>query len=385
MNNSPSQPQDPLGRISSAGVSVWLDDLSRSALTDGSLAALIRDRHVVGVTTNPTIFAGAVSAGDAYDAQLATLSGSGADTEAAVLALTTDDVRQACDLFTDVHTATGGRDGRVSIEVDPRLAHHTEETVQAASLLWQTVDRPNLMVKIPATPEGLPAITEAIAAGLSVNVTLIFSLDRYRAVAQAYVDGLERAQRAGIDLATIRSVASIFLSRIDAKVDAALEEIGTEEAAGLRGRAAIAGARLAYGVYEEIIASPRFADLAAAGAHPQRLLWASTGTKDPDYPDTMYVDELVTADVVNTMPRATLEAVADHSGATGVDQVRGTQAEAQAVLDGVQRLGVDYEGILADLETDGVTKFEQSWTELLQRVTEGLTEARSTGTGQGQR
>ena len=385
MNNSPAQGQDPLGRISSAGVSVWLDDLSRSALTDGSLAGLIRDRHVVGVTTNPTIFAGAVSAGDAYDAQLATLASSGADTEAAVLALTTDDVRNACDLFTDVHAATGGRDGRVSIEVDPRLAHQTEETVQAASLLWQTVDRPNLMVKIPATPEGLPAITEAVAAGLSVNVTLIFSLDRYRAVAQAYIDGLERAQRAGIDLSTIRSVASIFLSRIDAKVDAALEEIGTQEASGLRGRAAIAGARLAYGVYEEIIASPRFADLAAAGAHPQRLLWASTGTKDPDYPDTMYVDELVTADVVSTMPRDTLEAVADHSAATGADRVRGTQAEAQAVLDHLQRLGVDYEGILADLETDGVTKFENSWTELLQRVSEGLTEAAATGTGQGQR
>lgn len=372
MSTTPSPATDPLGRISAAGVSVWLDDLSRTALDDGTLAGLRTDRHVVGVTTNPTIFAAAVSEGDAYDAQLAELAADGADTEAAVLALTTDDVRRACDQFSDTYTATGGKDGRVSIEVDPRLAHQTSETVEEARRLWATVDRPNLMVKIPATAEGLPAITAAIGAGISVNVTLIFSLDRYRAVAQAYVDGLERAAQAGIDLSTIRSVASVFLSRIDAKVDAALDDIGTEDALALRGRAAIAGARLAYEVYEETFRSPRFAELVAVGAHPQRPLWASTGTKDPDYPDTMYVDELVTTDVVNTMPRATLEAVADHSPATGEDMVRCSYTEARAVLEQVQRLGVDYDDILTDLETDGVAKFEQSWTELLERVAEGL-------------
>lgn len=383
MSTTPSPATDPLGRISAAGVSVWLDDLSRTALDDGTLAALLGDRHVVGVTTNPTIFAAAVSEGDAYDAQLAELVAAGADTEAAVLALTTDDVRRACDLFTDTYTSTGGKDGRVSIEVDPRLAHQTAETVEEARTLWSTVDRPNLMVKIPATAEGLPAITAAIAAGISVNVTLIFSLDRYRAVATAYVDGLERAAQAGIDLSTIRSVASIFLSRIDAKVDAALDEIGTEDAKALRGRAAIAGARLAYEVYEETFRSPRFAELVAAGAHPQRPLWASTGTKDPDYPDTMYVDELVTTDVVNTMPRATLEAVADHSPATGEDMVRGTYAEARAVLEQVQRLGVDYDGILAELESDGVAKFAQSWAELLDRVAEGLRKAAGSDSSSG--
>ncbi|HLS24815.1 MAG TPA: transaldolase [Beutenbergiaceae bacterium] len=358
----------PLARISEAGVSVWLDDLSRDALQDGSLARLIDTRHVVGVTTNPTIFAGAVSRGDAYQDQLEQLAAAGAGTESAVLALTTDDVRAACDLFADVYERTGGRDGRVSIEVDPRLAHDTDATVEAARLLWRTVDRPNAMIKIPATVEGLPAITAAIAEGISVNVTLIFSLDRYRAVAQAYLDGLERAQQAGVDLGAIRSVASIFLSRIDTKVDAALDDIGTDQARAVRGRTAVAGARLAYQVFQEIFTSPRFEELAGAGAHVQRPLWASTGTKDPAYPDTMYVDELVTADVVNTMPAATLAAVADHSPATGADTAQGRYEEAQAVIDEVLRLGVDYEQILADLEAAGVESFIASWEELLETV-----------------
>ena len=358
----------PLARISEAGVSVWLDDLSRNALQDGSLARMIETHHVVGVTTNPTIFAGAVSDGEAYQAQLAALAASGADVESAVLALTTDDVRSACDLFAGVYQRTGGQDGRVSIEVDPRLAHDTEATIEAARLLWRTVDRPNLMIKIPATVEGLPAITAAIGEGISVNVTLIFSLDRYRAVAQAYLDGLEQAQGAGLDLGSIRSVASIFLSRIDTKVDAALDEIGTDQARAVRGRTAIAGARLAYQVFQEIFSSPRFEALAQAGAHVQRPLWASTGTKDPAYPDTMYVDELVTADVVNTMPAATLAAVADHSPATGADTVQDRYAEAQDVVDEVLRLGVHYEEILTDLETAGVESFIASWEELLATV-----------------
>lgn len=368
-------PDSALSRISSAGVSVWLDDLSRSALRDGSLANLIDTRHVVGVTTNPTIFAAAVSRGAAYDAQLAELAAAGADAEAAVLALTTDDVRAACDLFADVAERSDGKDGRVSIEVDPRRAHDTDGTIEAAQSLWQTVDRPNAMIKIPATPQGLPAITAAIGAGISVNVTLIFSLDRYRAVAQAYLDGLEQAQDAGIDLSTIRSVASVFLSRIDSKVDAALDELGTDDAAAVRGRAAVAGARLSYQVFEEIFSSPRFTALAEAGAHRQRPLWASTGTKDPAYPDTMYVDELVTADVVNTMPAATLEAVADHSGADGTDTVAGTYDDARAVIDELQRQGVHYDRILDDLEAAGVQSFVTSWEELLGTVDAGLQQA----------
>lgn len=368
-----------LQRISDAGVSVWLDDLSRDALTSGGLARLVAERNVVGVTTNPTIFAKALSEGTAYDAQLAELAASGADLDQAVLTLTTDDVRDACDLFAETFRATNGQDGRVSIEVDPRLARDTEGTIEAAHKLWNTVDRPNLCVKIPATLEGLPAITAATAAGISVNVTLIFSLDRYRAVTQAYVDGLEKAHQAGIDLTTIRSVASVFLSRIDAKVDDALDQIGSEEALALRGKAAIAGARLCYQVFEEVFSTPRFAALAAEGAHRQRPLWASTGTKNPEYPDTMYVDELVAADVVNTMPQKTLEAVYDHSAATGADQVQGTYETSRTVLDDVVRVGVPYEKILTDLETGGVDSFEKSWAELLQTVTEGLQAATEKG------
>lgn len=361
---------DALARISAAGVSVWLDDLSRDAIQTGELAELIATRHVVGVTTNPTIFAKAVSEGHAYDAQLTELGAAGTSVDDAVVQVTTDDVRSACDVFAATYEATGGKDGRVSIEVDPRLAHDTDGTIAAASRLWRTVDRPNVMIKIPATPEGLPAITAAIGAGISVNVTLIFSLDRYRAVAQAYIDGLEHAEAAGIDLSTIRSVASLFLSRIDAKVDAALDELGGSAAAELRGTAAIANARLAYEIYEEVFSTPRFDSL--AGANRQRPLWASTGTKDKAYPDTMYVDELVTSDVVNTMPRATLDAVADHSPATGDDVVRGTYEASRETLDEIARQGVPFEQILADLETAGVESFEKSWAELLDTITTGL-------------
>lgn len=375
MNNQPTA----LARISEAGVSVWQDDLSRTGLNSGDLAQVIAERHVVGVTTNPTIFAKAVSEGTAYDDQLEKLAASGADVDAAVLELTTDDVRTACDVFRDTFEATDGKDGRVSIEVDPRLAHDTDATIAEARKLWNTVNRPNLFVKIPATKEGLPAIAAATAAGISVNVTLIFSLDRYRAVTQAYLDGLERAQQAGVDLTTIRSVASIFLSRIDAKVDDSLAEIGTDEAMGLRGRAAIAGARLCYEVFEEVFETPRFAALAADGAHRQRPLWASTGTKNPDYPDTMYVDELVVADVVNTMPRKTLEAVEDHSPATGADMVHGTYEQSKKVLDDVVRVGVPYDKLLAELESEGVSKFEKSWDELLQTVRDGLQTAAQKG------
>jgi transaldolase len=374
---------DPLAALGAAGVSLWLDDLSRERLTsDGpsGLRALVRDAHVVGVTTNPSIFAAAVSAGDAYEEQLRALAGEGANVDEAIARITTDDVRDACDLLAGVYEATGGQDGRVSIEVDPRLAHDTAGTLEQARHLWSVVDRPNLMVKIPATAEGLPAITDATAEGISVNVTLIFALDRYRAVAGAYLDGLERALRAGIDLSTIRSVASFFVSRVDSAVNTELDALGTEEAAALRGEVALANARLAFAAYEETFSTPRWEQLAAAGAHPQRPLWASTGVKDPAYRDTLYVEELVTDGVVSTVPEATLRAVADHGSITG-DTVRGHYDAARAAVATLERLGIDYDAVMARLEAEGVQKFADSWSELTDRVAEGLDRYRSGNEG----
>ncbi|MGC5617288.1 transaldolase [Georgenia sp. Z1491] len=364
----------PLSELSAHGVSVWLDDLSRERLDDGSLQQLIDDRNVVGVTTNPTIFAGALSKGSAYDAQVAELARAGSDVEQAVTAITTDDVRAACDVFAPVFEATGGKDGRVSIEVDPRLARDTGATIAEARTLWQVVDRPNVMIKIPATEEGLPAIADAIAEGISVNVTLIFSLDRYRAVATAYLDGLERAQDNGIDLSTIRSVASFFVSRVDAEVDKRLDALGSSEASALRGATAIANARLAYARFEEIFGSPRFTELAASGAHVQRPLWASTGVKDEAYRDTMYVEELVADDTVNTMPEKTLLATAEHGEIRG-DTVSGRADQAQQVLESLAALGIDIDEVTAQLEDEGVSKFEVSWEELLQTVRSALDSA----------
>ena len=357
-----------LKKLSDAGVSIWLDDLSRSRLTSGGLQSLIETKSVVGVTTNPSIFQAAISAGDGYEEQLASFAGTSA--EDAVEAMTTDDVRAACDLFAEIYAATGGVDGRVSIEVDPRLARDTEKTVEQAKRLWQIVDRPNALIKIPATPEGLPAITQAIAAGISVNVTLIFSLDRYRAVAEAYIDGLEQAAEAGIDLSTIQSVASVFISRIDAEVDKRLDEIGGD-ALRLKGTAALANARLIFEAYEEIFSSPRFLHLAEQGAAKQRPLWASTGTKNPDYSPTLYVDELVTDGVVNTMPEATLNAVAESSTFTG-DTVRGRYDEARTVLADLERTGVSLPDVTALLEEEGVAKFEESWNSLLDTMKDEL-------------
>lgn len=364
----------PLDQVADAGVAVWLDDLSRERLRTGNLQELVDRDRVVGVTTNPSIFASALSKGDAYDEQLRALAPGGTDdaaVDAAVFAITTDDVRDAADVLRPVHDATGGQDGRVSIEVDPRLAHDAAATVDSARALWSTVDRPNVFIKIPATVEGLTAIADVLADGISVNVTLIFSLERYRAVLDAFLSGLERARENGHDLAPIASVASFFVSRVDAAVDPRLDEIGTDEAAALRGRAAIANARLAYGVYTEVVAGDRWQALAAAGAHPQRPLWASTGVKDEAYPDTRYVDELVVDGVVNTMPEATLRAVADHGDFRG-DTVTGTQAAAQDVVDGLARLGVSLDEVTDQLEREGVEKFEASWSELLGTVRDGL-------------
>ncbi len=358
---------DVLAQLSGQGVSIWLDDLSRELIDRGELQRLIDEEHVVGVTTNPTIFAAALAHGEAYTPQLRELAASGADAERAVFAITTADVQHACDLFAPVYERTGGVDGRVSIEVDPRLAHDTARTVETARALFEAVQRPNVLIKIPATVEGLPAISQTLAEGISVNVTLIFSLDRYRAVMQAFLTGLEQAREAGRDLATIESVASFFISRLDTEVDRRLDAVGTDAARALRGKAALANARLAFAAYEETFATPRWQVLAEAGAHPQRPLWASTGVKDPAYPDTLYITELVTAGTVNTMPRSAMDAMADHGQLRG-DTVRGAHDEAAAVLDALERLGVSYTEVTALLEREGVEKFEKSWTQLLATV-----------------
>jgi transaldolase len=362
----------PLARLADAGVAIWLDDLSRERLRTGNLAELIADKGVVGVTTNPSIFASALSKGDAYDAQLRELVG--ADVDDAVFRITTDDVRQAADVLRPVYDRTDGVDGRVSIEVDPRLTKDAEATIASAKSLWATVDRPNVFIKIPATLEGLPAITAVLAEGISVNVTLIFSIERYGAVLDAFETGLEQAAANGHDLAPIASVASFFVSRVDAAIDPMLDKLGTPQAAALRGKAAIANARLAYGLYQEVVADDRWQALAAAGAHPQRPLWASTGVKDKAYPDTRYVDELVVAGVVNTMPEATLDAVADHGG-DGSDTVTGSRQDAEAVIDGLRGLGIDIDDVTRQLEIEGVEKFTASWGELLATVSDGLASA----------
>ncbi|PRX46036.1 transaldolase [Prauserella shujinwangii] len=366
---------DRLAELSQAGVSIWLDDLSRERITSGNLAELIRDKHVVGVTTNPTIFAKALSSGHAYDEQVRALAERGADVHAAVRELTTSDVRDAADLFRDVYTATGGADGRVSIEVDPGLARDTDRTVAEAADLWKTVDRPNIFVKIPATEQGLPAITRTLAEGISVNVTLIFSVERYREVIDAFFAGLEQATANGHDLRSIQSVASFFVSRVDAEVDKRLEAIGTDEARALRGEAAIANARLAYAAYQELFAGERWTALKEQGANPQRPLWASTGVKDPSYSDTRYVDGLVVAGVVNTMPEQTLEAAADHAEITG-DTVTGTADRAREVFDRLAAVGIDVTDVFLTLENEGVEKFDKSWTELLDTVSGQLAGAK---------
>ena len=365
---------DRLEALSAAGVSVWLDDLSRERIETGNLEELVKDRSVVGVTTNPTIFASALADGERYDDQLRRLAADGADADAAIRAITTDDVRRACDVLAPVAERTSA-DGRVSIEVDPGLARDTEGTIAQARDLWRTVDRPNCFIKIPATEQGLPAITAAIAEGISVNVTLIFSIDRYRAVMDAYLTGLEKARDAGLDLSAIASVASFFVSRVDSEVDKRLDAIGGDEAASLKGEAAIANARLAYAAYEEVFSTDRWRVLAEAGAKVQRPLWASTGVKNPDYPDTLYVSELVVADTVNTMPEKTLEAFADHGEVRG-DTVSGAADQAQAVMDRIRAVGVDMDDVLVVLEDEGVQKFDDSWAELVQTVEQQLAGAR---------
>jgi transaldolase len=362
-----SQPDDILGQLTAAGVAIWLDDISRERLTTGNLADLVRDMHVSGVTSNPTIFAHAVSTGHAYDAQLADLAVRGVQIDEAARAITTYDIRWGCDVLRHVYDATDGVDGRVSIEVDPRIARDTAKTIAEARALWWAVDRPNLFIKIPATVEGLPAITQCLAEGISINVTLIFSLERYGQVIDAFMTGLEQAAAAGHDLAVLGSVASFFVSRVDTEVDGRLDKIGTPEAEALRGQAAIANARLAYELYEERIATPRWAALERAGAAPQRPLWASTSTKDPAFEDTMYVVELVAPGTVNTMPEATLHATADHARLRG-DTVRGTYDQSRQVFADLAALGISYDDVVDVLEAEGVQKFATSWHEFLDTI-----------------
>jgi len=346
---------------------VWLDDISRDRLRTGNLQTLIDDYHVVGVTSNPTIFAHALSQGDAYDGQLADLKARGVTVEEASRAITTYDIRWACDVLRPVYDATAGQDGRVSLEVDPRLAHDRDKTAAEARALWWMVDRPNLFIKIPATQDGLPAITQAISEGISVNVTLIFSLQRYGDVIDAYLAGLEQAKAAGRDLSQIRSVASFFVSRMDSEVDGRLDKLGTPEASALRGKTAIANARLAYELFEQRFAGERWLNLRASGAQIQRPLWASTSTKDPSFPDTMYVVDLVVADTVNTMPEGTIKAVADHGELRG-DTVHGSYDASRQVLADMEKLGIGYDDVMRVLEEEGVSKFEASWNELLDTI-----------------
>ncbi|MEU1363860.1 transaldolase [Micromonospora zamorensis] len=370
---------DKLKELTAAGVAVWLDDLSRVRLSSGGLDQLRREKHVAGVTTNPTIFAKALSDADEYNWQLRDLATRGIDVEESVRMLTTYDVRWACDVMRPSYDGSEGVDGRVSIEVDPRVAHDSDRTVAEAKALWWLVDRPNLFIKIPATEEGLSAITDTLAEGISVNVTLIFGLDRYSAVMEAFLAGLEQAKANGHDLSTIGSVASFFVSRVDAEVDKRLEKIGSEQAKSLRGKAAVANAQLAYERYTKVFASDRWKALADAGAHPQRPLWASTSTKNPDYRDVIYVEELIAPGTVNTMPESVIHAYADH-GETRGDTITGAYDAARKVFADLESVGVDMDDVIATLEREGVEKFEASWHELLEGVRKSL-EAAAKGKG----
>ncbi|MCX5066216.1 transaldolase [Micromonospora lupini] len=370
---------DKLQELTAAGVAVWLDDLSRVRLSSGGLDQLRREKHVAGVTTNPTIFAKALSDADEYNWQLRDLAIRGIEVEESVRMLTTYDVRWACDVMRPSYDGSEGVDGRVSIEVDPRVAHDSDKTVAEAKALWWLVDRPNLFIKIPATEEGLSAITDTLAEGISVNVTLIFGLDRYSAVMEAFLTGLEKAKANGHDLSKIGSVASFFVSRVDSEVDKRLEKIGSEQAKALKGKAAVANAQLAYERYTEVFSSDRWKALAAAGAHPQRPLWASTSTKNPDYRDVIYVEELIAPGTVNTMPESVIHAYADH-GETRGDTITGAYDAARKVFADLESVGVDMDDVIVTLEREGVEKFEASWQELLDGVRKSL-EAAAKGKG----
>ncbi len=359
----------PLARLSEMGQSVWMDNLSRTLIASGELAARIRDDAVVGITTNPTIFQKALATGDAYDEQLREVRRDTSDPVEIFVALASQDVSDACDVLRPVWERTNGGDGYVSIEVDPRLAFDTQGTIAEAVRLHDSIDPPNLLVKIPATEPGLLAIEEMIARGKSINVTLIFSLDRYRAVAEAYIAGLERFVEDGGDPSAVHSVASFFVSRVDTETDARLDAIGGHD--DLKGKLAVANAKLAYAAFQEIFSGPRWEALAAKGARPQRCLWASTSTKNPDYPDTLYVSTLIGPDTVNTLPDETIEAFQDH-GEPVPDTVTQDVEGAQALLSALAAAGVDYDDVCSVLEREGVEKFEASFTDLIAGIEKRL-------------
>ncbi|GAA1045827.1 MULTISPECIES: transaldolase [Rothia] len=361
-------------KISDAGVSLWFDDLSRERITTGNLQELIDTKNVVGITTNPTIFAGALSNGESYAEQVKELAAADTSLEDAVFTIMADDVQKACDVFAPIYNSTQGRDGRVSLEVDPGLARDSDGTAEMAKSLAEKVNRENLMIKIPATEQGLEPIAKTLAEGISVNVTLIFSLERYRAVMNAYMIGLEKALENGKNLSKIHSVASFFISRVDSEIDAQLDAIGTEEAKALKGKAGLANARLAYQAFEETFSSERWERLAAAGANVQRPLWASTGTKDPAYPADLYVSQLVAPNTVNTVPAKTLDYFAEHGEVVG-DTISGTYDESNKVLNDIEAQGVSYNDVVKKLEDEGIEKFDASWAELLETVKKALVSA----------
>ena len=349
----------PLKQLAEQGQSVWIDYLSRKFVHDGDLAGLVRD-GVVGVTSNPTIFQAAIAEGDAYDDQIRELSATESDPKEIFLALARDDIRDACDVLRPVWDEGDGKDGWVSLEVDPNLAHDTQGTIEEAKRLHAMVERPNLLIKIPATPEGLPAIEETIASGIPVNVTLIFSLERHREVAEAYIRGLQRLVESGGDPSKIASVASFFVSRVDTEADRRLDEIGGHDE--LKGKLAIANAKLAYQTYKEIFSGSQWDALAAKGATPQRCLWASTSTKNPEYRDVIYVEELIGPDTVNTMPRETVEAFQDHGR---VERTLDRDVDgARRILEAFAEAGIDYDDVVETLEREGVEKFAKSFREL---------------------
>lgn len=380
--NHPQSPRIPdptaltapraITELAQAGTSVWLDDLSRDRITSGNLVEIIESKGVVGVTTNPAIFAAAMSTGNAYTQQITELAAQGIPAETAVFAMAADDVRAACDVFAPLFQHSFGLDGRVSLEVDPRLAQDKDATVLQAQSLAAAVDRPNLMIKIPATPECLPAITEVLGAGVSVNVTLIFSEARYREVMDAFIKGIALARDNGHDISTIHSVASFFISRVDTEIDARLDSIGTPEALGLKGQAGIANARMAYRAFEDVLLNgSEWKELEEEGGRIQRPLWASTSVKNPAYTDTMYVTQLAGQHTVNTMPEATLDATIDHGHISG-DCLKGTHDEALEHFRQLTALGVDLHDVWQVLEAEGVEKFTTSWNDLLQTLNEHM-------------
>ena len=365
----------PLEQLAANGVSIWLDDLSRTRIESGNLKSLIASRSVSGVTTNPTIFAQALGKGEGYGSQVAELAKAGKSATEAIFEITTVDVANACDIFRGVYDSSKGFDGRVSIEVEPGLAHETAKTVAQAKELFAKVNRENVMIKIPATREGLAAITDVIAEGISVNVTLIFSLERYREVIAAYIAGVKKAHAKGIDVTKIHSVASFFVSRVDTEIDKRLVNIGSDAALGLKSKAALANARLAYQVFEQEFETAEWSELESAGANKQRPLMASTGVKDPNLSDTLYVTELVAPMLVNTMPEKTMEAVFDH-GVVPANSITSHYAESNEIIAAVEAQGISVKEVTELLEKEGVEKFIVSWNELVASITEALEAAK---------